>query len=87
MNPGDMVIIKECHKIPELVGKEGKVLAMVDPEASPYPIQVVLTEKVKITTPFGEGETAGPFPFRENELELHNPPKGNEGVPEVFTQE
>lgn len=87
MNLGDTVIIKECHKIPDLVGKEAKVVAMVDPSFTDYPIQVLLTEPIAIDTPLGKGETKGPFGFREDELEVHKPPTGDEGIPDVFKGE
>jgi hypothetical protein len=74
MKVGDKVIIKECHKMPDLVGKEAKVLSMADPEIVQYPVLVMLPEPMilKLETPFGPGEVhvAGPFPFREDELEV-----------------
>ncbi len=84
MNLGDKVIIKECHKIPDLVGKEAEIIALVKPEMAKYPIQVELTEPIKMETPFGTLETKGPFPFREDELELVNP---NKGIPGAFLSE
>lgn len=86
MKIGDMVIIKECHKMPQLVGLEAKVIAQADPDYTPYPFQVVLTGdpiKVTIHTPFGEGEgeSKGPFHFREDELELAKPPPE---IPQAF---
>lgn len=84
---GDIVVIKECHSIPDLVGKEAKVIALVDPEIGKYPIRVVLTEPLLMDTPFGKGEVAGPFPFREDELELKTEHKGDEGIPPVFLED
>ena len=40
MKEGQMVIIKECHKIPELVGKTAEVVAVS--VGSKYPIHVVV---------------------------------------------
>ena len=85
MKIGDMVIIKECHKTPELVGKEAKVVVIVDPELAPYPIQVMLTgDAIPFETPMGTGETKGPFGFRENELEPATP---DHGIPDAFKEE
>ncbi|MDP2727324.1 MAG: hypothetical protein Q8P59_07245 [Dehalococcoidia bacterium] len=71
MNIGDKVKILECHATPELVGRQAKVVAMMDPAMSKYPIAVVLDgEALTFETPFGPAHTQGPFPFRENELEL-----------------
>lgn len=81
MNLGDKVTIKECHKMPDLVGKEAEIIAVVKPELAKYPIQVELVEPIKMETPFGTLETKGPFPFREDELEPVNP---NKGIPESF---
>lgn len=58
MQVGDIVNIKECHKIPELVGKEAKVVAVVDPELAKYPVSVMLTDGMP-----------GIMGFREEELE------------------
>ncbi len=71
MNLEDVVTIKECHSIPDLVGREAKIVAMASPDFAKYPIQVVLTgEPIKVKTLLGEGETNGPFTFWEDELEL-----------------
>ena len=83
MNIGDMVVIKECHKMPDLVGKTAKVVAMVDPELSKYPIQVTTVEPMAIEVPGGVFTTSGPFPFREDELELADP---TQGIPEAFLE-
>ena len=57
MNIGDIVMIRECHKQPELIGLEAKVVALVDPTLAKYPVQVQLNE------------VPGVFGFREDELE------------------
>jgi len=42
MQKGDKVIIKECHKIPQLVGATATVVAVVPvTESNHYPIGVV----------------------------------------------
>lgn len=69
MKIGDKVIIKECHKLPDLVGREAKIIAEVDAELANYPFQVLLTEQIELDTPVGKVETKGPFGFREDELE------------------
>ena len=70
MNIGDKVKILECHKVPELVGQEAEVIALVDPSLTKYPVAV------KLLT----GEHAGkPCEFREDELQPL--PKGDEGIP------
>ena len=85
MNLGDKVVIKECHSIPALVGKEAKVVVLIDPELAKYPIHVLLSgDPIKTETPFGSGWSQGPFPFREDELEPLNP---DYGIPEIFTKE
>jgi hypothetical protein len=85
MNLGDLVIIKECHSIPALVGKEAKVVALVDPELAKYPIQVLLMGgPIEMETSSGSGWSQGPFPFRENELEPLDP---DHGIPDIFTKE
>jgi hypothetical protein len=85
MNLGDKVIIKECHSIPALVGKKAKIVGLVDPELTKYPLQVLLIDKpVEVQTPLGTGLSKGPFPFREDELEHLDP---NHGIPYVFTKE
>ena len=72
MKVGNKVKILECHSIPDLVGKEAKIVAELDAEVSKYPFQVMLTNwKMPFEHPIlGKGETSGPFPFREDELEL-----------------
>jgi len=50
-------MIRECHKQPELIGLEAKVVALVDPTLAKYPVQVQLNE------------VPGVFGFREDELE------------------
>jgi len=74
VNINDMVIISECHSIPELVGKKA-IVVQIDKAKDKYPILVKTTEEIeiKITVP-GIGiviaKADGPFPFREDELEL-----------------
>lgn len=85
MKLGDKVVIKECHAIPALAGKEAKVVVLIDPELTKYPIQVLLTEEaIKMETFLGSGLSKGPFGFREDELEPYNP---NHGIPDIFTKE
>ncbi len=85
MNLGDKVVIKECHSIPALVGKEAKVVVLVDPELAKYPIRVLLTgDPIETETPLGSGWSKGPFHFREDELETLDP---DHGIPDIFTKE
>ena len=57
MKEGQLVIIKECHKIPELVGKTAEVVVTNGMElGSKYPIHVQID---------GYDSTVG---FREDEL-------------------
>lgn len=85
MNLGDKVIIKECHSLPALVGKEAKVVVLVDLQLTKYPIQVLLSgDPVETKTSLGCGWSKGPFQFREDELELLDP---DHGIPDVFTKE
>jgi hypothetical protein len=85
MNLGDKVIIKECHSIPALIGKEAKIVVLVDPELTKYPVQVLLTEEaIKMETMFGSGLSKGPFRFREDELEHLDP---DHGIPDIFTKQ
>lgn len=68
------VTILECHSMPDLVGKEARIISYADPEMGKYPVQIILVSPIEITiqTPFGEAKamTVGPFPFRPEELEL-----------------
>ena len=73
MQQGQIVIVKECHKIPELVGQTAIVLQVFPPEAGKYPITV------GVQTGEHKGKTAN---FREEELEIL--PKGTEGIPDIF---
>jgi len=68
MQIGDIATVKECHKQPELVGKEVKVIAMVDPALARWPISVVMVD--------APGQ--GVYGFREDELE----PKAD--IPDAF---
>lgn len=81
MEIGDKVIIKECHSIPALVGKEAKIIAKADTEISPYPIFVELIEAIEQELPIGTLMVKGPFGFREDELEAADP---NKGIPDAF---
>ncbi|MDZ4247124.1 MAG: hypothetical protein U1D67_08395 [Dehalococcoidia bacterium] len=83
MKIGDHVKILECHSIPDLVGKEGKIAAELTPDISQYPFMVVLTEPFILKTEHGQAQTKGPFPFRENELELVDT-SPDHGIPDVF---
>lgn len=76
MNVGDKVVIKECHKIPQIVGLAAEVIGVVHPDYDQYPIKVKLVEKTKLESPMGTLETDGPFPFREDELEAYSPTNG-----------
>ena len=84
MEIGNVVEIKECHKLPELVGKTAKVVAMVDPEKSKYPIMVELEEEIETEVPGGTFKTKGPFGFREDELAPADPTKG---IPDAFIEQ
>ncbi len=83
MNIGDKVVIKECHKMPDLVGKAAKVVAMVDPEADKYPVKVNLDEPLEVPHPMGKLQLTGPFEFREDELEPADP---NLDIPQAFQE-
>ena len=83
MNIGDKVKILECHKMPDLVGRTAKVVAVVDPEQDKYPIKVDLDEPLEIPHPMGKLMATGPFMFREDELELADPDKD---IPEAFQE-
>jgi hypothetical protein len=78
---GDKVIIKECHSMPQIVGKQGRVVAQYIPEyREKYALDVLLDEPIDLPLPAimlgGMGnlkaEIRGPFPFRPDELELVN---------------
>lgn len=84
MEIGDVVEIKECHKIPDLVGKKAKIVAKVDPEKSDYPLLVELLEPIEQEVQVGTLLVKGPFGFREDELELAEPDKG---IPDAFLKE
>jgi len=72
MEIGNKVKIKECHKIPALVGEDAIIVSMMDQELSPYPITVKISS----------GEYIGKFcGFREDELELVP------DIPKVFLEE
>lgn len=64
INQGDTVIIKECHKIPELVGRQAIVLRVGVPGRYPIIVQVVGDPVVTSTGP------AVTFAFREDELQV-----------------
>lgn len=83
MNVGDKVKIKECHKMPDLVGKLAKVVAVVDPEVDKYPIKVQLDEGIDFPHPLGKIVATGPFEFREDELEPADP---NKDIPQAFQE-
>ncbi len=84
MNIGDMVKIKECHAMPQLVGQAAKVVVIADPELTEYPIRVLLTdEAITVDLGLGKAQTKGPFPFREDELEPLPP---DHGIPDVFKE-
>ena len=65
INEGDTVIIKECHKIPELVGRQAIVLKVGALGKYPIIVQVV-GDPVVVTSP-GPSDTFG---FREDELQV-----------------
>lgn len=83
IEPGAMVKILECHKMPDLVGKTAKVLSVGDPAVIKHPILVMLPEpiEIKMETSIGTAtiQVAGPFPFREDELE---PVQADAGIPD-----
>lgn len=72
MQLGDKVLIKECHKAPELVNQEAVIMAVADQELAKYPVTV------KLTSGEHEGKFCG---FREDELELIP------GIPKAFLEE
>jgi hypothetical protein len=87
MQIGDKVKILECHSIPELVGKTGKIMAMASPEVSKYTCIVMLLEAIEMTFEPVDGfkiiaKTTGPFPFREDELVLETETQ----IPDEFKQ-
>ena len=84
MQIGDIVEITKCNKIPELVGKTAKVIALMDPDQAHYPVMVELEEPIEQEVPMGTLKTKGPFGFRENELKPADPSKG---IPDAFKQE
>ena len=72
MRLGDKVLIKECHKVPELVDQEAVIMAVADQELAKYPVTVKLTS----------GEHEGKFcDFREDELDVIP------GIPKAFLEE
>jgi hypothetical protein len=74
MQIGDKVIIKECHKISQIVGEQAEVVALAVQELSQYLITVRLTSS----------EDKGKFyGFREDELEPLSP---DYGIPDIFKQ-
>ena len=56
MNKGDKVQIKECHKLPDLVGREGTIQKVDLPWPSAYPVAVEIGGSL--------------YGFREEEIEL-----------------
>jgi hypothetical protein len=70
---GAKVKIKECHKMPEIVGKTGAVTGWCDKEKMGYPLMVVLDEPVFIPIAQLGGGLAvpyqGPHFCRPEELE------------------
>ena len=47
---GSKVIIKECHSLPQIIGKTGVVRAlMLVDEENKYPLLVILDEPIKFT--------------------------------------
>lgn len=76
---GDKVIIKECHSIPQIVGKKARVVAQYIPEyREKYEFDVLLDEPfdmpLSVIMLGGMGqlkaEVRGPFPFRGEELDV-----------------
>jgi len=82
------VKILECHALPELVGKAGKIITYTNPDISKYPLQIILISpiKIKMDTPMGEAEvdTIGPFPFRPDEVELITETEISSGLEKLF---
>ncbi len=74
MEIGNKVKIMECHKNPELVGREAEIIKFHEGERWPVELKLVEgmeAQAVNILT--GEKQTVqiyGPFYFREDELEL-----------------
>lgn len=89
MEIASKVVIKECHSLPQLVGKKAKVVAIADPQVAKYPFTVILVdeeEPVTFETPLGGVQTRGPFGFREDELELVDE-SPEHGIPEAFLKQ
>ena len=64
INEGDTVIIRECHHVPELVGRQAIVLKVGAPGKYPIIVQVVGDPVVTSTGP------SDTFGFREDELQV-----------------
>ena len=79
---GDKVTILECHSMPDLVGKAGRVIGEFLPEYQKHPLLVELAEAIKLELPIGEVQFKGPFPFRAEELEVIHSIE----VPDIFKQ-
>ncbi len=91
---GSKVIIKECHSMPQIVGKTGvvKALLLVD-ENNPYPMYVWLDEPITLEqkAPFGgiviQIPWQGPHLCRPDELSLvGNDPEMKGNIPDVFNK-
>ena len=64
LNVGDTVLVKECHSLPELVGRQAIVLKVGAPGRYPIIVQVVGDP---VMTSTGPSDTFG---FREDELQV-----------------
>lgn len=88
---GSKVIIKECHSMPQVVGKTGvvKALLFVD-ESNPYPMYVWLDEPIIMEQKMPIGGIViqipwqGPHLCRPEELALVGEEKPD--VPDVFNK-
>jgi hypothetical protein len=67
---GTKVVIKESHKLPELIGKTGTVVGWMDAESFGYPLMVTLDEPIYIPLPGMPLAMPfqGPHPCRPEEL-------------------
>jgi hypothetical protein len=79
---GTKVIIKECHSMPQIVGKAARVAGWMDAETAGYPLMVMLDEPVYIPVA-GYGiatQFQGPHICRPDELTV----VGALDIPDVF---
>ena len=88
---GSKVVIKECHSMPQLIGKTGvvKALLMVD-ATNPYPMYVWLDEPIQMSQALPipgvsiQQEWRGPHLCRPDELALVGSEQTN--IPDAFNK-